>query len=152
MASAPYTKKKGVSPVARLGDVRLPHSAHGSSSIHFFAMLLYAVIGAHLETLEDFFIGSLNLVIALWISNGRIGDLDAKVLIVSLERIAGKLAPVVSDDSFWDPNPAYDGLHVNWHPLSVMILFGTPNLHMMDFMNLTTGTASSHLVNLSMAM
>jgi hypothetical protein len=34
-ASAPYTKKKGVSPVAQLGDVRLPHSAHGSSSIHF---------------------------------------------------------------------------------------------------------------------
>jgi hypothetical protein len=34
-ASAPYTMKKGVSPVARLGQVRLPHSAHGSSSIHF---------------------------------------------------------------------------------------------------------------------
>jgi hypothetical protein len=33
-ASAPYTMKKGVSPVARLGDVRLPHSAHGSSSIY----------------------------------------------------------------------------------------------------------------------
>jgi hypothetical protein len=35
MALAPYTKKKGVSLVARLGDVRLPHNAHGSSSIHF---------------------------------------------------------------------------------------------------------------------
>jgi hypothetical protein len=35
MASAPYTKKKGVSPVARLGDIRLPYSAHKSSSIHF---------------------------------------------------------------------------------------------------------------------
>jgi hypothetical protein len=34
-ASAPYIMKKDVSPVARLGDVRLPHSAHGSSSIHF---------------------------------------------------------------------------------------------------------------------
>jgi hypothetical protein len=34
-ASAPYTKKKGVSPVARLGDVRLPHSMHESSLIHF---------------------------------------------------------------------------------------------------------------------
>jgi hypothetical protein len=33
--STPYTMKKGVSPVARLGEVRLPHSAHGSSSIHF---------------------------------------------------------------------------------------------------------------------
>jgi hypothetical protein len=33
-ASAPYTMKKGVSPMARLGDVQLPHSAHRSSSIH----------------------------------------------------------------------------------------------------------------------
>jgi hypothetical protein len=33
--SAPYTKKKVISPVARLGDVWLPHSAHESSSIHF---------------------------------------------------------------------------------------------------------------------
>jgi hypothetical protein len=48
---------------------------------------------------------------------------------------------------------------VNWDPLSVMIRFGTPNLHMMDLMNfiadclliLTTGVASDHLVNLSMA-
>jgi hypothetical protein len=31
----PYTMKKGVSPVALLGEVRLPHSAHESSSIHF---------------------------------------------------------------------------------------------------------------------
>jgi hypothetical protein len=35
IASAPYTKNKGVSLIARLGDVRLPHNAHGSSSIHF---------------------------------------------------------------------------------------------------------------------
>jgi hypothetical protein len=34
-ASTPYTKKKGVTLVARVGDVWLPHSAHGSSSIHF---------------------------------------------------------------------------------------------------------------------
>jgi hypothetical protein len=31
---APYTKKKGVSPMARLGDVQLADSAHESSSIH----------------------------------------------------------------------------------------------------------------------
>jgi hypothetical protein len=35
MALAPYTKKKGISPVAQLGDVHFLHSAHGSSSIHF---------------------------------------------------------------------------------------------------------------------
>jgi hypothetical protein len=33
-ASTPYTKKKGISPVARLEDVRLAHSARGSSSIN----------------------------------------------------------------------------------------------------------------------
>jgi hypothetical protein len=33
MVSTPYTKKKGVSPVARLEDVWLVHSAHRSSSI-----------------------------------------------------------------------------------------------------------------------
>jgi hypothetical protein len=38
--SAPYTKKKGVPPVARLGDVRLPHSVHGSSSTHFLPCVL----------------------------------------------------------------------------------------------------------------
>jgi hypothetical protein len=32
---SPCTKKKSVSLVARLGEVRLPHSVHGSSSIHF---------------------------------------------------------------------------------------------------------------------
>jgi hypothetical protein len=33
--STPYTMKKCVSLMARLGEVWLPHSAHESSSIHF---------------------------------------------------------------------------------------------------------------------
>jgi hypothetical protein len=33
--SASYTKKKDVSPVAHLGEVQLPQSAHVSSSTHF---------------------------------------------------------------------------------------------------------------------
>jgi hypothetical protein len=33
-ALASYTNKKGVSPMAQLGDVRLAQSAHGTSSIH----------------------------------------------------------------------------------------------------------------------
>jgi hypothetical protein len=33
-ALAPYTKKKGVSLVTQLEDVRLTHTAHESSSIH----------------------------------------------------------------------------------------------------------------------
>jgi hypothetical protein len=50
-------------------------------------------------------------------------------------------------------------LLVNWDPLSVMILFRTPNLQMMDLINLTadylliltTWVTFGHLVNLSMA-
>jgi hypothetical protein len=46
---------------------------------------------------------------------------------------------------------------VNRDPLSVMIMFGTPNLHMIDLINLTVdhvliltiGVASSYFVNLS---
>jgi hypothetical protein len=34
IALAPYTKKKGVSPVARLEDVQLGHNVHGSLSIY----------------------------------------------------------------------------------------------------------------------
>jgi hypothetical protein len=52
----------------------------------------------------------------------------------------------------------WKALLVNCDPLSVMIQFGTLNLHMIDLMNftadclliLTTGVASGHLVNLSM--
>jgi hypothetical protein len=43
-------------------------------------------------------------------SNSCIADLDAKVLIVSLEHDASKLGPVVSGDSVWDPEHAGDGL------------------------------------------
>jgi hypothetical protein len=46
-------------------------------------MLLQAVICACLETLEDFIIGSLDLPITLWMSNGCITYLDAKFLTVS---------------------------------------------------------------------
>jgi hypothetical protein len=73
-------------------------------------MLLQAVIGACLETLEDFSIGSLDLTITLWMSNVRIADLDAKILTVSLKRVAGELGPVVGDDPVWDPKPTHDGL------------------------------------------
>jgi hypothetical protein len=52
----------------------------------------------------------------------------------------------------------WNALLVNWDPLLVMILFGTPNLQTMDLMNLiadyllilTIGVASGHLMNLSM--
>jgi hypothetical protein len=71
-------------------------------------MLLQAVIGASPDTLEDFSIGSLDLFITLWMSNGHIADLDAKILIVSLKCTADELGPVVSDDPVWDPKPTDD--------------------------------------------
>jgi hypothetical protein len=68
------------------------------------------VIGAGLETPEDFYIGSFNLTIALWMSNIHIANLDAKIFIVPLEGTTGKLGPVVSYDSVRDPKPTDDRL------------------------------------------
>jgi hypothetical protein len=73
-------------------------------------MLLQAAIGACLEALEDFCIGPLYAYVALWVSNRRIADLDAKVLIVPLERAAGELGTIVSDNSIWESKPIDDGL------------------------------------------
>jgi hypothetical protein len=73
-------------------------------------MLLQAVIGACLEALENFSVGSLDLSITLWMSNGRIADLDAKILAVSLERVGGELEPIVGVDPIQVPKPVDDGL------------------------------------------
>jgi hypothetical protein len=73
-------------------------------------MLLQAIIGACLEALENFSVGSLDLSITLWMSNGRIADLDAKILAVSLERAGGELEPVVGVDPIQVPKPVDDGL------------------------------------------
>jgi hypothetical protein len=43
-------------------------------------------------------------------SNGRITDLDARILTISLERDAGELEPIVGDDHVWDPKPIDGGL------------------------------------------
>jgi hypothetical protein len=73
-------------------------------------MLLQAIIGASLETLEYFCIGSHHLAIALWMSNERVVDLHPKVFSVPLEGTAGELGPIISDDSVRDPKPTDDGL------------------------------------------
>jgi hypothetical protein len=91
-------------------------------------MLLQAIIGAGLETIENFCIGSLHL----------------------------------STYHIWMPRSSqypWKALLVNWDPLSVIILFWTPNWQTMNLINftmdclliLTIGIASDHLVNLSMA-
>jgi hypothetical protein len=61
-------------------------------------MLFQAIIGASLETPKDFYVDSLHLVIALWVSNGGIADFYAKIFTVPLECAASELGPVVSDD------------------------------------------------------
>jgi hypothetical protein len=71
-------------------------------------MLLQAVIGACLETSEYFYIGPLNLSIALWMHNRCIVDLDVEVFTVLLKHSAGELGPIVSDDPVSDPKPAAD--------------------------------------------
>jgi hypothetical protein len=40
-------------------------------------MFLQAIIGAGLETVKDFYVGSFDVSIALWVSNRYIANLDA---------------------------------------------------------------------------
>jgi hypothetical protein len=108
--STPYTMKKGVSPVAWLGDVRFPHSVHGSSSIHLYPCFFKPSYVQSLETIKDFCVGSLHLAIALWVSNGRITKFPAKIFTVLLECAAGEMGAIVCDDPVWDPKPVDDGL------------------------------------------
>jgi hypothetical protein len=61
-------------------------------------MLLQAIISASLETLKDFYIGSLHLAISFWVSNRHIADFYAKIFKVPLKCVAGELGPVVNDD------------------------------------------------------
>jgi hypothetical protein len=74
-------------------------------------MLLQAIIDVCPETLKDFNIGSLDLSITLWMSNRHIADLDAKILAVSLKRIAGEHRPIVGDDPGRDPEHVDNSLY-----------------------------------------
>jgi hypothetical protein len=82
-------------------------------------MLLQAIIGASLKTLEYFCIGTLHLSIDFWMSNRCIANLDAKIFAVPLEGTASKLGPIVGDDPVWDPKSAYDGLDESHYGLLV---------------------------------
>jgi hypothetical protein len=73
-------------------------------------MLLEAIISASLKNLKNFYVGSLHLVIALWVSNRSIASFYANIIAVSLECAAGELGPIVSDDHVRDPEPVVDGL------------------------------------------
>jgi hypothetical protein len=101
--------KKDVSQVAWLGDVRSPQYTRKLIDPPL-AMLLQAITSASLGTLKNFCVGSLHLVIALWVSNGSIANFYTKIFIVFLKCTTGELGPVVSDDPVRDPKPADDGL------------------------------------------
>jgi hypothetical protein len=73
-------------------------------------MLLQATVSASLESFKHFCIGSFYLTIALWVSNGRTANLDAKIFTVPMECTAGELGPVVSDDLVYDPESTDDRL------------------------------------------
>jgi hypothetical protein len=73
-------------------------------------MPLQAIIGASLNALEYFCIGTLHLSIAFWMSNKGIANLDAKIFAVPLDGTASKLGLIVGDDPIWDPKSTYDGL------------------------------------------
>jgi hypothetical protein len=73
-------------------------------------MFFQAIIGVSLETLKNFCIDSLYLVIALWVSNGGISDFYAKIFTLPLECTVGELGSIVSDDPVWDPKLEDDGL------------------------------------------
>ena len=103
-ASAPYTRKKGVSPVAGLGVVRLAHSTAGSSLIHPFPVLCENVVGPGFEPLQYLRVGALDLPIALRMSDRGEAELDAKVLAVVPEQGICELSaigPVWGSWSLW---------------------------------------------------
>jgi hypothetical protein len=98
-------------------------------------MLFQAVIGACLESPEDFCLCPLRLAVALGMSHRRKAELGADALAILLEEPTCKLGPIIC------------------------IRLGTPNLQTIDlrkatvapWVMLTTGVASGHFVNLSMA-
>jgi hypothetical protein len=73
-------------------------------------MLFQAVIGARLESPEDFCVCPLNLVVAPGMSHRRKAELGADVLAILLEESTCKLGPVVRNDTAWDPESVDDRL------------------------------------------
>jgi hypothetical protein len=71
-------------------------------------MFFQAVIGACLESPEDFCIWPLHLAIAPWMSHERKAELGADALAILLEDPTYKLGPVVRNDMAWDPKSTDD--------------------------------------------
>ena len=68
-ASAPYTRKNNVSPVARLAIVRTAHKTMGSSSNHFFIVGAKPIKNTGPDSLKNYVVRTLYLTIG-----HRVGD------------------------------------------------------------------------------
>jgi hypothetical protein len=99
-------------------------------------MLSQAAISTCIESPKDLRICSLHLSIAPGVGHIREAEPGADAFTVFLEDSACKLGLIVCNDTTWDPEPADDRLEESNAAPWVM---------------LTTGVASGHLVNLSMA-
>jgi hypothetical protein len=73
-------------------------------------MLFQAVIGACLESLEDFCVCPLSLAVAPGMSHRRKAELGADALAILLEELTCKLGPVVRNDTAWNPKSTYNRL------------------------------------------
>jgi hypothetical protein len=73
-------------------------------------MLLQAIVGASINSLEYFCISTLHMSIVLWMSSRRIANLDAKIFTIPLEGTTSKLGAIVGDDPVSNPKSTYDGL------------------------------------------
>jgi hypothetical protein len=71
-------------------------------------MLFQAVVGACLESPEDFCVCPLHLTVALGMSHRHKAELGVDALAILLEELTCKLGPVVRNDTAWDPESAYD--------------------------------------------
>ena len=69
-------------------------------------MLFQAVVGACLESLEDFCICPLRLAVSLGMSHRRKAELGADALAILLEEPTFELGPIVRNDTAWDPKSA----------------------------------------------
>jgi hypothetical protein len=99
-------------------------------------MLFKAVIGACLESPEDFCVCPLSLAIAPGMSQKRKVELGVDALAILLEEPTFELGPVVRNDTAWDPK---------FVDIDLRKATATP------WVILTIGVASGHFVNLSIA-
>jgi hypothetical protein len=99
-------------------------------------MLFQAIVGARLESHEDICICPFHLAITPGVGYGCEAELGVDALAIYLKDSTCKLGFVARNDTVWDPN---------LQTMDLRKAIAAP------WVMLTTGVASGHLVNLSMA-